>query len=352
MAVLDFSKTNKPNYKERGDYGVRVARPGYDAEICAQNQLIFNSNWPILQITKVFNIDLDELIANDELDHIYYDYTNDEWIDAIPPEATYSGSGGFLGWGIKVSKNYVWVSDGGKAYYVASDNYHAYLDIGYKKFYHGLGYVPFFIMGSMVGAEVEYTTYAGTGPVILTSIDISKDIDYPYTEGALPLLNPIKDYGIKSTSEFGPNVPGLCSNMFSKLVQAVKTTKTSRWEVNIGDGVEKYLCWSPFNSADEVVSGEVNKYEAYMFDAFGSPFVSPGFYSNFYNTKLNEDIFGEGLYYSISIPRMLALTDSPSLYSSAAAYSNIETAPQHYKDASLVILRSPMVSPEYEEVRI
>lgn len=351
MAVLDFSKTNKPNYKERGDYGIRVARPGYDAEICAQNQLIFNSNWPILQITKVMDINLDELTASGKLDHKYYDYTNDEWIDAIPAGATRSGSG-VLGSGIKLSKNYVWVSDGGTTYFVASDNHHTYLDIGYKKFYHGLGYVPFFIMGSMVGAKVDYTTYAGTGPVILTSIDIAKDIDYPYTEGALPLLNPIKDYGIKSTSEFGPNVPGLCSNMFSKLAQAVKTTKTSRWEVDTGDGVEKYLCWSPFKSAGEVVSGEVNKYEAYVFNAFGSPFINPGFYSQYHNTKLAEDVFGEGLYYAISVPRMLALTDSPSLYSSAAAYSNFEPVIQNYKDASLVILRSPMVSPEYEEVRI
>lgn len=352
MAVLDFSETNKPNYKERGDYGVRVARPGYDAEICAQNQLIFNSNWPILQITKVIDTsDFYQLKEAGKIEHKYYDYTNDEWVDEIPASAT-RGGGGWLVSGVRVSKNNVWVCDGGTAYYDYNDNYHTYLDIGYKKYYHGLGYVPFFFRGSMVGEGNDYSWYGLTSPVILTSIDITKDIDYPYTEGALPLLNPIKDYGIKSTSEFGPNVPGLCSNMFSKLVQAVKTTDSSRWIVETPEGSEKYLCWSPFDSADMVVSGEVNKYEAYVFDAFGNPFVGDGAYNMFYNTKLADDIFGDGPYYSIGVPFMLALADSPSLYSSAAAYCNFQTAPQDYTDASLVILRSPMVSPEYEEVRI
>lgn len=33
-------RPNKKNLKKRADYGVRVARPGYDANTCAQNQLL------------------------------------------------------------------------------------------------------------------------------------------------------------------------------------------------------------------------------------------------------------------------------------------------------------------------
>ena len=44
---------NKYNPKERSNYGVRVARPGFDASTCAQNQLLFNSGWAIMQIAEV-----------------------------------------------------------------------------------------------------------------------------------------------------------------------------------------------------------------------------------------------------------------------------------------------------------
>ena len=48
---------NKENLRNRSDYGVRVARPGYDANNCAQNQLLFNSGWPILQIAAIVKLE-------------------------------------------------------------------------------------------------------------------------------------------------------------------------------------------------------------------------------------------------------------------------------------------------------
>lgn len=343
MAVLDFSLTNKPNYKERGDYGVRVARPGYDAEICAQNQLIFNSNWPILQITKVIDINKIE-----EWEHKYFDMDNGVWVDEIPASATQGGGSAIDG--ARVSKNYLIYVGSSTNYFDYGDNYHWYIDFKYKKYKHNLGYVPFFFDSKYVSGLDGY--------VILTSVNIAKDIDYPYTEGALPLLNPIKDYGIKSTSEFGPNVPGLCSNMFSKLVQAVKTTESSRWILEDRTGNfhdEKILCWSPFNEASEFVNGEVNKYEAFVFSAYKCAFLEASLAVTLINpdSELDTDLFGDGLYYSMdSVVRMLSIVDTPSIYGQSAAYSNISQSPQLYDDASMVILRSPMVSPEYEEVRI
>ena len=57
---MDFAP-NEKNLKNRSDYGVRVARPGYDANNCAQNQLLFNSGWPILQIAEI--VDMSSMVT-------------------------------------------------------------------------------------------------------------------------------------------------------------------------------------------------------------------------------------------------------------------------------------------------
>ena len=46
---------NDPRPVNRGDYGVRVARNGYDASTCADSDLLFNSGWRIIQIVKVIS---------------------------------------------------------------------------------------------------------------------------------------------------------------------------------------------------------------------------------------------------------------------------------------------------------
>ena len=339
MAVLDFNKTNENNYRNRGDYGVRVARPGFDAENCAQNQLLFNSNWPILQICKV--IDLGKTSA---FSHKYFDVSNNKWINSLPSGLN---SGGETSIGsVSVSKNYLFYTSTAKRYYDSS--YNTYFDFYYKMYKHGLGYVPFYFKSD------EVSNIANR--VILTSVDIAKDVDYPYTEGALPMISSTKDYGLSSASIFGKRVPGLSSGMFSKLVQAVKTTKTSRWTVSGGGTSEKILCWSPFSSASEAKAGVVNKYEAFSFSAYKSPFLDsalgPG-WINATGSNTDTDLFGYGPYWSRDrVVRMLALSESGSLYNSAMAYSNIGQDTLGYTDASLVILRSPMVSPEYTEITI
>lgn len=341
MAVLDFSKTNKNNYKNKGDYGVRVARPGFDAENCAQNQLLFNSNWPILQICKV--IDLDKKA---DYEYKFWDIANQAWVDN--PDT--SG----LDVRYVISINNVSVGKSNLVYTAIAEGLYnssyqlKYWRFKYKKYNHGLGYVPFFFRSEEV-SNIEKK-------VILTSVDISTDVDYPYTEGPLPMLTPNRDYGISSSSIFGGKVPGLCSNMFSKLVQAVKTTETSRWVITDYSGDEKILCWSPFSSAGEAKAGVVNKYEAFSFSAYNNPFFNANCYISFLDTPndaINSNLFGDGPYFSRdAVVRMLALSQSSSLYDDAMAYSNIEQNSLMYNDASLVILRSPMVSPEYEEIEI
>lgn len=346
MAIFSFDKTNKKNYKKRGDYGVRVARPGYDAENCAQNQLIFNSSWPILQIAKV--IDLDKKA---DFEYKYWDTQNKVWLDDADISGL-SGSYGIYSSNIAVNKNHLIYTEEAVGFLERTAPYTIrYWRFKYKKYYHGLGYTPFFFLSE----EVSDTE----NKVILTSVDVSRDIDYPYTEGALPLISKIGDYGISSTSCFNnPRVPGLCSNMFSKLVQAVKTNESSRWIIPYEPGGtegDKVLCWSPFDKESEVVEGEVNKYEAFAFGAFRCPFLEMGLAENVINfggEGVDSDPFGNSLYYSReAYVHMVGLTEN-SLYDSAVAYTNLGQAPILRDDASLVILRSPMVSPEYEEVRI
>lgn len=337
MPALDFSLTNKPNYKKRGDYGIRVARPGFDAENCAQNQLLFNSNWPILQITKV--IDLNK---NPNYSYIYWDLENEQWVEN--PDTT----GLTVNYTISLSN--VGISINSLVYSSTAEGYFnssyvlKYWKFEYKKYYHGLGYVPFFFKSE------EVSNIAGK--VILTSVDITKDIDYPYTDGPLPLLSTTKDYGISSSSIFGSKVPGLSSDMFSKLVQCVKTTETSRWTIS----EEKKLCWSPFKNAGEFKEGEINKYEAFSFSAYKCPFFEAqiaGLFIDSPSDSINSDPFNNNLYYTrdLLVP-MMPINDSSSLYGSAAAYYNVGQTEDMYNDASMVILRSPMVSPEYEEVII
>ena len=343
MAVFSFDKTNKKNLKARGNYGVRVARPGYDAESCAQNQLIFNSNWPILQIAKV--IDLDK---TPDYSYMAWDVANSKWVD----NPNVSGLNAYYTDNVKslsVSKDNLVYTELVEGFY--DNNYQLkYWRYKYKKYNHYLGYAPFFFLSEEVSDVAN--------KVILTSVDISKDIDYPYTEGALPMISKIGDYGITSTSCFNnPRVPGLCSNMFSKLVQAVKTNETCRWlqQGQWGDGYDRILCWSPFENASQFKAGEVNKFEAFLFTAFKSPFFdeNQAWISALVPLQyIDSDPFGNHIYYNRNNSvHMVGLVDDER-YGNAVAYTNLSQTSTPRDDASLVILRSPMVSPEYEEVRI
>lgn len=356
MAVFTFDKANSKNYKKRGDYGIRVARPGYDAENCAQNQLIFNSNWPILQITKV--IDLGDGRPNEgpdaewdpiiyDYDKIYWDLTNHRWTDTLP-----SGLQSLGYWSINrvsVNKTHLIYSAGAKIFGEYENNRYVrkFIEFNYLRFYHGLGYPPFYLDSHEV-SDLDRK-------VILTSIDVSKDVDYPYTEGPLPIIKTAKDYGISSSSIFGRKVPGLSSNMFSKLVQCVKTEETCKWEVTSDDVTDKILCWSPFSKGDEIKAGEVTKFEAYTYSAFKNPFFISGQVDDFLSMdeNMNSDPFNENhLYYDRDlVVYMLAMEESSS-FGNAVAYTNFSTAASYKDDASMVILRSPMVSPEYEEITI
>lgn len=201
---------NRSTLITRRDYGLKIAMPGFDALTAGDNQLLFNSSFPILQIkilSRLFSLANGSTQANQ----------GGEYIGTIgtPP-----------------------------------------YDVPVFRWYHGLGYPPFFLVLASGGFQYsdaytvddQYVYRKGvydfsTGNVIwptdngakvlLCPIDLTKDIEYPYTALPLekPLINSI-DYGFKS-SEYGeindPNFNNLGINirLQSQMVLAVKTMGTS-----------------------------------------------------------------------------------------------------------------------------
>lgn len=339
---------NKKNLTERANYGVRVARPGYDANNCAQNQLLFNSGWPILQIAEVIDIrgltpidiceysvittviktSTGELVS--ETESISYPSEPPSGYNNV--QTHYYGPDEMIGeyQSISVNRRYIKKAVAGTRttynYPQESSTSGEYTTIitkicfvnPYIKKTHRLGYTPFFMTSDMV-SNID-------GYVILFSVDISKDVDYPYTEKPLALLSPATDYGIKSSSKFGRKVPGLCSNMFSKLVQAVKTQETSTSDL------DRRAIWSPVESASDAKGGELLPYE---------------FYSFIGETESGRGIDG-GVYYRRDWPFYMTRYNGASLNDAWAVSVGSFQTPIDTKN-SLVVLRSPMVSPEYEE---
>jgi hypothetical protein len=199
----------------RRDYGMKIAMPGFDLSTATDNQLLFNSSFPILQI-KVFA----------SLGYI---------------TAASSGSG------TDAEKN---SCNFGGEYLGMIDNLMVW------RWYHGLGFPPLYLpigsngvtFGAPFSVDENYIYYTSNvySPVIgwngvyegavdrclICPIDISKDIEYPYT--ALPLdmnYGVVGDYGFKSV-EYGDikdtdfqNL-GINPRLQAQMVLAVKTSDT------------------------------------------------------------------------------------------------------------------------------
>lgn len=196
----------------RRDYGLKIAMPGFDALTAGDNQLLFNSSFPILQI-KI-------------LSGLY----------CLASGSVEANQGGEYIGTIGAGTNRVF------------------------RWYHGLGYPPFFILigASGVTFNTNYSVdenyvyrtgdfYSGDWPVndglklLLCPIDLSKDIEYPYT--ALPIAKPqinSIDYGFKSV-EYGDinssdfNNLGINIRLQSQMVLACKTFATSTIPGGAGD---------------------------------------------------------------------------------------------------------------------
>lgn len=291
---------NESNYINRKDYGVKVARPYYDARSCADNQLLFNSSWPIMQIVGVYK---EELIST---------------TGALPSGA------------VVIDTTTIEYS------HCAVNSNHAYtkrVDISYvsngtagvqKKYYgceHNLGY-PALAFPSNELSDLN-------GYVVVTNIDISIDVDYPYTDAPLEYFGGDLDYGVKTRAYYRANMPhgdeilgyGINSRLSSKMVQSVKTQET----IQAGSISNKYIYWSPpKDSSGNTISG-VDQFEFYG-----------------YGTEDGTDIY---------YPVMVLYLPS-GVTANSAEYIGV-TSPQYppdYSQTSLVVLRSPMIAPNVVEV--
>lgn len=323
MAYEFLEQCNKKNLKARGDYGVRVARPGFDAMNCADNQLIFNSGWPILQLCKV--VDTDDGTEYKR----YYEVSTDTWYDELPEGYSFFYDDDTPDNRFGVSKRYVRKLLSVKVY--ANESYDECYEYTYNRIKHDLGYVPFFIP-----AENVYNTQSNK--VLLFSIDIETDVDYPYTDMPLPMVSTPGDYGMKSESVFGPRVPGLSTGQFSQLVQAVKTQDTAKYYYPSGEdtGQGKKCVWAPESD-----------YEDRLFDYAAFGFVVAPVYYNAYDP--DEDYYlneSRSVVYTSTIEYASSQTDTDTARAYMICLNSIN------KKASLVVLRSPLVSSEYSEVTV
>lgn len=306
----------------RGDYGVRVARNGFDAQTAGDSNLLFNSGWRIIQIVKVIS-EKNKKTHIDETQNIPSSY--------VLTETTVAGVGN---WNCAVDEKWFYLPMTNYTYIDTNTGHYEFRRKQYK-IYHGLGYCPLFFKSEFC-ADIP-------GYYLLTNIDIRQDADYPYTSKPSYYDGNTKNYGVKSKSYTRAKLPqpgetrgcGINTSIQSKLVMAVKTEKTQHPDYEEGGQTYSAPCPSwcvPQDSNAQTTT--IKDYEAFGFFAYNQ---SPG---SVYDTD------GQPL---MEYPVGWSWTGS-----SGNTYTLVDQWGAAITDArkSLVILRSPMVAPDIEEIRI
>lgn len=308
QAYNDYKPVN------RGDYGVRVARNGYDAATCADSDLLFNSGWRIIQIVKVIDM---SRVVHDDNPPVYP--VPDGWTS----DRTNWGGGGAWNWNCCVDEKWFYLP--GYSVELRTDpngQQHRYYQG--DKVYHGLGYVPLFFKSKFCSDTPGY--------ILLTNIDIRQDVDYPYTNAPSQYYGGTSDYGIKSKSYNRSEMPepgetrgcGINTSIQSKMVMAIKTEKSrTKDKATYGELVYD----APFPSWAVPQDSNAQTTKLYDYEAFG--FWSP-----------DGVIFQEYPIGGLGIDR--------SIYTLVDEWG----AADDETKKSLVILRSPMVAPDIEEITI
>lgn len=187
------------------DYGIKIARKGYDVRYASDNQLLYNSSFPLLQIVEI----IDSLTVWEVVNSGSYDYWDE-----------YSGT-------------------------MTTKYRHS------VKWLHGLGYPPMFVGTDEVSWDLKYLYYtmyfedsteynsfvSGGYQVdasgIVIAVDISTDVEYPYLDiGTEVEYGQTYDYGLKhiltdDVNTKDPNNLGINANVQSMMVVAVKVALAS-----------------------------------------------------------------------------------------------------------------------------
>lgn len=169
MPLPEAYQDNISTVLPKADYGIKIAKANYDALTAADRDLLFNSSWPSVQIVKVKSVTAGEAVPHGLL---------------FPPVAFMLG---------------------------------------------GTTYETI-----MYGQDVDDTNVypRSTGKMVIYNIDISTDVEYPYTDTVSVNTTYDPDYGVKMVKE-GGDIDStelrdyiLHSRCGSPLVLAVKTQET------------------------------------------------------------------------------------------------------------------------------
>lgn len=282
---------NKNNFIKRRNYGVKVARPYYDVRSCSDNQLLFNSSWPIVLITGVYKeiivktsgvIPSGATIVSTQTENFNICASNDKYVYTKKVVTQYNNNGTF----------------GSIITTYGHEHYESH---------------PVLAFPSSELSDL-------TGYVVCTNIDISKDVDYPYTDAPLEYFGGDIDYGIKSRAYFMHDMPrgngvlgyGINTRLSSKMVQAVKTQETF-------DNGQTFIAWKSPKANSTYLP--VTDYECYSFYTAQTGIHSDALYPA--NTRYDTS---ENCAYMMP-PQGETITN-----------------------VSMLILRNPMISPNNVEV--
>lgn len=352
---------NKTDMQKKGDYGVRVARWGYDAGSCEDGDLLFNSSWPIVQIVKYIKPDVSwervefAELPGDEPYELKQTVDLDRYNYGVDRKYVYK----ITGWSSYQYSEIIGHTEWGEDIY----RYHIFFKPVAYRYKHGLGYKPMAIGSEILsGGEI-------TDGVILTNVDLDKDADYPYLSKPRVASTKVANYGIASKAYYSGRLNthntryiGLSSNIQSMMVQAVKTSKTSAkngWGGAFSGAATGSVVYYPPNNGKGQPIFSVGQLSYFGFagqiagaiqmEGLGLGGVGEG--GGEFVSNLSDDIsVGFG---SVLFEHMVGLGyGSANIILSKANFADGKEEDEKPRTAAVVCLRCPMVSPELEQVEV
>lgn len=199
------------------DYGIKIARRGYDARYASDNNLLYNSSFPLLAMVDFLQDGADWEIQETGV----YEYWN-EFNGTMSQRWQHS---------VKVAHTLDYPpmiirldGDSTANEYIRWDTKYIY----YKR--------DFFTVG-------EYNAYINSGSkkpkLLVIAVNIDRDVEYPYLDDGLPIdWGGQYDYGFKHILTGDPNAAspmdlGINANIQSMMVVAVKIATSDKPNVNL-----------------------------------------------------------------------------------------------------------------------
>ncbi len=218
MPPPDASTIMPRTMRARSDYGLKIAKKGYDVQYATDNQLLYNSSFPVLQIIMYITGDTQWEVVETGSYQYWNNFTGTlttRWRHnmrklhglgyppmVVPIGDTPYGSGTGLTWNMK---------------YIYSDN-------------------DFL-------TEADYNTFIANGAqtphAIVFGIDIETDVEYPYVDDGLETeWGQVYDYGIKhlltnDEDTKDPSKLGLNANVQSIMAVAVKVATSDAPQLSV-----------------------------------------------------------------------------------------------------------------------